>query len=184
MKHKDGIEVYLKPRREGGDELRFPEHPEFDKDPLRNRCCVPVIEGPCKIVIKFANDFNMFSANCVTLGCAYRSPSSGWLSRRWELRESLVAGQQHEILDLKKENEPLPLRVEAYRGTMSCLAIHNVILRCFSRLHHPVTRPTAQGLWRTRFIARYSFRMGKARQLSVGVSYKRLCGPHSLLSRS
>lgn len=104
MKHPHGIEVYLKPRRESGDELRFPELTVPDDDPMRKRCCVPIIEGKFVIVIKFSKDFNLSTANSMFNGGAYRYLAHNQLDGQLGTRGSQVAGHQTVVAGFHGEN--------------------------------------------------------------------------------
>lgn len=71
MVKSDDIEVYLKPAGKRGETLRFPEielPPDDDDDGKYKRCFVPFSNGPVKVVIKFSDDYNMFSADVVHVG--------------------------------------------------------------------------------------------------------------------
>ena len=76
MIHPDGIEVYLKPRGEGSDDLRFPEIESPDgtiTHPSRKYCAVPVLDKEFNIVIRFSDEFKQYSATGV-----YARVTAGW----------------------------------------------------------------------------------------------------------
>ena len=142
MKHEDGIEVYLKPRRHGGDDLRFPETELSDEDPLRARCCVPVIEQQCDIVIRFSKDFDLFAANAMSIASDYHSPSNGHNYRLWAARRSLVVGQQYreQVLGNVRTMQLAQLRLEAHCGTVSSQLFLCINLIQFIRKYHQIWR--------------------------------------------
>ena len=78
----DGIEVYLKPATDGGDNSRFLEMevpPQDDYNEAYKCCFVPFSEEPFQIVVRFAEDYDMFTASAIHIGIGvarwqYRKP--------------------------------------------------------------------------------------------------------------
>jgi hypothetical protein len=122
MKHEDGIEVYLKPRRKGISALRCPEYIIPDDDPMRRRCCIPMIEEDCTPVIRFSKRFDMFTANSWRYGCGYNSPVHGWSPQHSGARKSLVAGQSYVKWDLW--NSKTQQILVAHRGEAFDVSLH------------------------------------------------------------
>ena len=118
MKHEDGIEVYLKPIRERGDDVQFPEFGLPDEDPLRSRCCVPVIEQEFEIVVRFSKRFDLFAANSIGVSFAYDSLSNGRRPLGWPIKKSLVAGLQYRYryLSFNGPKAKVKLSLEAQTG--------------------------------------------------------------------
>ena len=130
MKQEDGTEVYLKPRGDGSDNLRFPELMVPDHDPMRRRCCIPVIESDCQVVVRFSNDFDLFTANSARIGYQYNEPRFGGsnASLGIALRRSMVVGQQKSIPHLfQTKNEKKPIRLVPYTSEQPWKKIQSFI---------------------------------------------------------
>ena len=102
MISSDGIEVYLKPRGQDADGLRFPELPiiqdESDTDICHlSRFYVPAVDEDFQVVIRFPKNYDMFSAGCLSTGISYKDGTtvqSRFKNRNWSVRGSRIPGQQ------------------------------------------------------------------------------------------
>lgn len=96
----DGIEVYLKPAGEDGDSAKFKEIELATRDHYQGRykrCFVPFSDAPFQVVVKFAEDFNMFSADVMHVGIGiaskeYRKVLAGRFRQRRRYKGQLLEG--------------------------------------------------------------------------------------------
>jgi len=135
MYHKDGIEVYLKPRRDNADTLRFPEltlDNATGKDCERTRsCAIPVIiEAEAKVILRFSSTFRMFSADTLSVTLVHGSVEGS--RRHFVLSRRRIPGQQQEYHYASNDRVNLVLR--SADGKSSTLPLPLLIINRSS--HH------------------------------------------------
>lgn len=100
MKHKHGVEVYLKPVGDDEGDLRFPEleinndcHTQLKQHGMR--CCIPAVKQKFAVVVRFLASFETYTAKDVKIGISLGEGVAGTENNfeSWLLPQREAQGQ-------------------------------------------------------------------------------------------